>query len=214
MLSLAIAALVPIVVAAAGWGAFLTLQRATPAELTAARALGVIDKIRLVDSIIHVQGGTVRGECLSGRFRADGAPKAVVGEFLVLSNGQRILDVGHGPHDLGNSLVPVRLLQAEWVLAGCSGVLRATIGRRLVLRLPVAVQPVRRGPEQLLRISLPVGSQSTAYLFQPVTGMPRRIEYAGGGLRGWSELQVGHVSQPAVRRLVALFQAGRAAHRR
>jgi hypothetical protein len=138
----------------------------------------------------------------------------VPGEFLVFSNGERILDVGHGPHDLGNSLVPAARLRAEWVLAGCSGVLRGTIGRRLGLRLPVAVQPVRRGSEQLLRISLPVGSQSTAYFLEPVTGMPRRIEYAGEGMVGWSELRVVHVSRAPVRRLVALFQAGQAAHRR
>jgi hypothetical protein len=212
-LSVGIAALVPVVMAAAGWAAFLTLERASPDELMAARALGHIDKIRLVDSVIHLQGRTLRGKCLSGRFMPFGARHPVQGEFLSLSNGRRSLDVGHGPQNLVGYSTPPAVLQAEWMLAGCPSFLRRMLGRRLSVRLPVSVQPALRGTEQLLRIPLPVGSPTTAYFFQPVTGRPRRMEYAGHGVSGWSELHAARASRRVVRRLVALSYEGQAAHR-
>jgi hypothetical protein len=213
VLAVVIATLIPATVVAGGWAAFLTLRTASPAELTASSALGRIDKIRLVDSVIHLQGRTLYGRCLTGRFSTLKFRHAVHAEFASLSNGARLLDIGFGPHDLADTLQPEPVVRAEWALAGCSGVLRGTIGKALALRLPVAVSPVQRGRQRLLRIVLPLGEPSTSYLFQPVTGMPRRMEYSTRRLSGWSALYAVRADRSSVRAMIKLLHLGQIRHR-
>ncbi|MHB8643127.1 MAG: hypothetical protein ACYDA3_09615 [Gaiellaceae bacterium] len=203
--SMGVAILMAVVVSTGGWAAFSTLQRASPAELTAARALAAIDKFQLVASVIHLHGRTLRGECLSGSFAAFGKQPAERGSLLALSDGVLLLDTGLGPYSLTGRPQPANVLDAEWILAGCPYSLGRTIGKRLGLRLPMHVQRVRRGEEQLLRVPLLVGSRTTAYFFAPVTGAPRRMEYAGSGLSGWSELQAAHVRHAEVHKLTMLL---------
>ena len=212
MLASLIALLIPATVAAGGWAAFLTLRRASPAELTASSALGVIEKIRLVDSVIHLQGRTLFGQCLTGRFSTLRFRHAVRGEFASLSNGARLLDIGYGPHDLADKLQPESVVRAEWALAGCSGVLRGTIGKGLMFRLPVSVSRVQRGGQRLLQIVLPLGGRSTSYLLEPVTGMPQRMEYATRSLTGWSALTAVRADRRSVKAMIRRLHDSQARH--
>lgn len=214
VLAVLIAMLIPAAVGAGGWAAFLTLRRATPAELTASSALGTIDTIRLVDSVIHLEGRTLRARCLTGRFSTSRFTHPVHAEFAVFSSGARLFDFGFGPHDLADTLQPSALVRAEWSLAGCSGVLRGTIGKGLALRLPVSVSAVRRGHERLLRIVLPLQGRSTTYLFRPVTGLPRRMEYSTPVARGWSTLYPVRADARSVRAMVRLLRVGQIRHHR
>jgi hypothetical protein len=130
VLAVLIAMVIPAAVGAGGWAAFLTLRRATPAELTASSALGTIDTIRLVDSVIHLEGRTLRARCLTGRFSTSRFTHPVHAEFAVFSNGAHLFDFGFGPHDLADTLQPSALVRAEWSLAGCSGSCSRSRGAR------------------------------------------------------------------------------------
>ena len=211
--AVATALLIPLVVGGVSFGALLALHRPATSQLAAARAVGRLLRWRLVNSVIYVGGATVRGECLTGSFRPFRSHPPEQGEFLVLSNGARLLNTGHGPRDLVDVPVPTDVLNAEWALAGCSGVLRTEIGTRLGGGIAVHVSPAGAGDLHANRLRLRIGGSSYVdYYFQSTTYNPLGVLLANHEPNGWSTLTQAPLTRAAKRSLIRLLLSGQVEH--
>jgi hypothetical protein len=134
--TVAIATLVALAVAGAGYGAQRLLLRTPPqSELVAARAVAELPRFRYNRAVVTIAGGTTRrAECLEGWEVIPGRKHQVVGRGaeVIFSDGERLRVGAHRvvvvrPGNDRSLLPPV----AELELAGCGHVLANYINAKL-----------------------------------------------------------------------------------
>jgi hypothetical protein len=186
-------ALVAVVAVAALTGAGFAVQAvALPQprddDLLAARTLHRILLFRVVRSTQHVPGTRpLRAICLDGWFRSPRRRRVVRGAVVLLGDGRRLYNLGHGVRIGPGGARASELLDARFVLAGCPRFVARRLGDLLSRALPVDAQ---RGAS-VTRLTYAFGRNRVTLAVESKSLTPAALFLRRPSLRGWSQLRPG-----------------------
>ena len=136
------ALVVPAAVTALGLGVqALAFERPAPGQLFATEALRELVRFRAMRASERVANGRVRSLCVEGWFRARHHRRLRHGALVLLSDGTRLYDLGHGIRSW-DGLPAARLNRRRFLLAGCPHAFGARLASALVHGEGVSVTAV------------------------------------------------------------------------
>jgi hypothetical protein len=188
----ACAAVVGVALQAAAFG------RASEDSLVATQAVRELVRYHVMRGTESVGGRSIGTTCIQGWFRVPGHRRLLRGALVLLRNGERLYDVGHGVRRLrrngriGRSLPADPADRAWFVLAACPHYLGDHLATELVRG--GAVETVDRRADGVEAAAIVVGSRRRHHLtldVTPVTYKPIALSFEAGRLSGWSDLVPG-----------------------
>lgn len=159
--------------------------------LVTTAALRELLRYRVMRSSELVGGRAVRSVCVDGWFRPPSDRRPVRGALVLLGNGEKLYDIGHGIHRIGHAGPVSRLDRARFLLAGCPLVVGENVAARLIHGRVVDPDPARG--DGLAALSLGFGHSRRKFLLlvEPRTYVPIALRLAWPDLRGLGDLTPG-----------------------
>jgi hypothetical protein len=165
------ALVVPAAVTALGLGVqALAFDRPAPGQLLATEALRELVQFRAMDASERLPNGRVRSLCVEGWFHARHHRRVHHGALVLLSDGTRLYDLGHGIRSW-DGLPAARLNRRRFLLAGCPHAFDARLASALVHGAGVSVTAVHDNgtPAYELRVrKSPLGLVVAARTLRPI----------------------------------------------
>jgi hypothetical protein len=171
--------------------------RASKDSLLATQALRELFRYHVMRGTESVAGRSIGTTCIQGWFEVPGHRRLLPGALVLLSNGERLYDVGDGVRRLrrnggiGRSLPADPEDRARFVLAACPHYLGDHFATELIRGR--AVETVDRRADGVEAAAIVVGSRRRHLTLDvtPVTYKPVALSYEAGRLSGWSDLVPG-----------------------
>lgn len=132
------------------------LRRPSHDSLVTATALRQLNYYRVMRAVETVDRRRLTSTCLHTWFRIRTSGRLRPGELVLLSNGERLYDVGHGVRILGQGRVAGRADWLRFILAGCPHYVGAVVGAELISGSDVETTDAsfRHRPAIVLRVRL------------------------------------------------------------
>jgi hypothetical protein len=189
---------IPVCIALLGLGMQAAVFPRPPAEsLLTADMLRKLLGYREMRATENIGGRRVSAVCVQGRFTgAAGRPE--FGALVLLGNGERLYDFGHGVREVGRRGSSDRADQVRFLLAGCPNVLADRISTRLrEASIETDAASVDGGAAVAIRFGhrhSPIVLYVDAHVYKPV-----ELTLSGRDGRGWSDLAPGGTFATIVR---------------
>lgn len=106
-------------------------DRPAASSLLAADALRELTRFRVMRGIESTGPRTVRSVCVQGWFRTARRPRLVRGALVLLGDGTRLYDLGHGIRVYGGAPAS-RTQRLRFLLAGCPRIVDSRLGSQLL----------------------------------------------------------------------------------
>jgi hypothetical protein len=187
---------IPVCAAAVGVGVqAAAFGHAPKDELVATQALRRLVRYRVMRGTEVLAGRSLGSSCVQGWFRMGRHRKLVPGAIVLLSNGVRLYDVGHGVRLLPPGATRSRPAGLEdrirFVLAACPRYLTNRLGTDLVRGKTVEMTSGRS--DGAAAAAIVVGSPHARLTLDvtPITYMPIAIAFTYGRFSGWTDLVPG-----------------------
>jgi len=197
---------VPVCVAAVGVGVQgVAFRRPTGDTLVAAAALEELLRYHVMRGTEELGRTRVTSTCVQGWFRPPHGHRLVRGELVLLGNGTRLYDVGHGIRVAGTAGLAPLADRARFLLAACPRFLGEVLGERLIkgARVHGDRTAADGGPALLLAFRAPRGPM--ALYVSPPSDRPVELRISGAHGRGWTDLNPGG-GRAAIRRVFHAFR--------
>jgi hypothetical protein len=120
----------------------LAFERPSPGRLFATQALRELVRFRAMDASERLPSGRVRSVCVEGWFHAPHHRSLHRGALVVLSDGTRMYDLGHGIRSW-DGIPAGPLNRRRFLLAGCPRMFDERLAAALVHGAPVTTRAVR-----------------------------------------------------------------------
>ena len=162
---------VPAAVAALGLGVqALAFERPAPGTLFATEALRELVRFRAMEASERLPSGRVRSVCVEGWFHVRHRRRLNRGALVLLSDGTRMYDLGHGIRSW-DGIPAGPLNRRRFLLAGCPRAFDLRLAAALVYGASVSVTAIRVGgsPAYELRVGKTrMGLIVAAETFHPI----------------------------------------------